>query len=370
MKKIYLLYAIILVFVIFLSLPFVFLVNRKLGYYAYKQVFYRTLINHIVGSENDPEKAAIILMEYFYDNLFSPDKARIVDKDAYVNLIRGIAWCDQRAWTMGKFLGRLGIDNRMIMIKNPAGISNHTALEVFIDEKWRYFDPQYGIFIRGENGELLSYADICAKSYLFCSTPAMLAVKKVDVARYDNLKEFITANIFYANPLKPDVWNNPLKGDDFKRRAITGTLDFYCFIFRDFFSYLYQDLYASFYLNAKNGENLYLRARNYDLFGRTRLAEDYYKRSITDSRKGENAIFFLAVMYNKINEFQHSADTLRLLLARYPGTKWEPFVYYYLGRDCEELRDYAPAKDYYKRAMSISDDLHPAGRLYSLLNRQ
>ena len=332
----------------FFVLPIVFLIN--------KEVTYRTIINDLCGREKDQEKIAVRVLDFLHDYLFAPEGAKVVDKDIYDNLVRGIAWCDQRAWALGTFLGRLGIDNRAIMTKNPQGASNHIVSELLLNGKWRFFDPYWGMAIYDDYGELASYKDICDESSLFYLSPKMKQIKNIDDHSYEMIKKYYTENVFYHNPHAPAIWGNPFKAKDLKRSLITKTLDLYIHLFGDRFSFLFQDIYLTFVLESKDHNLTYLKARNYDLFGRRELAIEAYNKFINNypGDSGiENALLFSGILFNKVKSPILSIDALRSLLKKYPKTKWKAVAYYYLGYDYELVEDYDLAEEYYWLVIDI-----------------
>jgi len=370
-----------LAWALFLSFPFLFFLNKNLAYYAYKEVTYRVIINHLIGKEKKEEKIASTLLDYFYYDLFTPTGAQVIDKDLYNDLMRGIAWCDQRSLGIGTFLGKVGIGNRIVITRNPNGISNHTISEVLIEKKWVALDPTLGLLIRDGEGKLLSYMDICKEPSLFYLSPKMFMLKEINPQKYGKVKESFTTNIFYNSPSEPTIWSNPIKTKDLKRKVITGLLDFYINIFKDTFSYIYQDIYLVFYSPFKENERIYFKARNYDLYNRYTLAEDLYREFILrfpEDNRTEKARFLLGLLENKNKNFELSISTLEMLLKKYPNTKWKRIAIYYLGYNYELLKNYELAKDYYWKAIYLynelsQDDLKPGElkavkRLYDILN--
>jgi len=356
-------YIYLLIFFLFLlsfSLPFLFLLNRKTAYYAYKEVTYWTVINKVVGKEKNPEKICILLLAYLHDNLFKPSNTEIVDKDVYNDLIRGVAWCDQRSWALGTFLGMLGIDNRMVMTRNPEGASNHTVLEAFIDKKWRFFDPTYGIVVRG-NGGLLSYEDICRDPSLFFLHPDMVALRKLNYPKYAIVKDYFTRNIFHLGQEGPAIWLNPRGKRDPVHNFISAIVRFYIRTFGDKFSYVFQDVYLNYLSPVRQRDKLaYFRARNYDLYSRNKLAIDLYDYIIAkypDSPFLENTLFFKGFLYHRSGDFEKSIDSLSLLLKKIPATKWQRISCYLLGYDYELLNKITPARDYYQYSVSLYNQL-------------
>lgn len=345
--------------IFFLSVPFLFLFNKKLAYYSYKEVVYRIIINNTVGREKEPKKISLLLLDYFHYYLFTPVEAVVVDKDVYHDLIRGIAWCDQRSWAMSTFLGKLGIDSRMVMARNPEGVSNHTVLEVLIDKKWRFFDPMYGFIAEDNNGELASYEDICHDPSLFYLNPDMLLLKEILPYKYQKVKDYFLRNIF-INSVKPIIWGDPIKNKGLTNRIIIKVLDFYICLFGNSFSYLYQDVYQKYYPFNNKDDCAFLKARNYDLFDRYQLAIDGYRNyinNVTGGRNSEDALFFLGLLYNKKQELKLSIDTLQTLLRKYPQTKWRRISWYYLGFNYQLSNNYQLAKECYWRAIDMYEQL-------------
>lgn len=374
----------VLLFMLSASLfsPFLFLFNKKTAYYAYKEVTYRVIINNIIQGKNDPREIVDLFLEYFHNYLFTPAEAMPVDRDVYNDLIRGIAWCDQRSWGLGTFLGKMGIGNRMLMTRNHEGISNHTLIEVLICGKWGLFDPMFGFVFKDDNS-LVSYEDVCRNPSLFYLNPNMVKLKDINPEKYDYIKEYFTKNIFYENALKPVIWQDPVSSKDFLRKIITGTLDFYISIFGKHFSYLYQDVYLSFFSPSAESDRVYFKARNYDLYSRDDLAASLYRQvidSFPESQNCKDALFFLGKLYNRTNKANLSIDTLQALLERYPNTKWRRIATYFLGYDYELLKDFKLAKDYYWEAEKMYGGSGAGGiqpgefkvvrRLHSLLDKQ
>lgn len=381
-KKRLIFIPIILLLISLAGIPLLLFLHKELAYYAYKEVAYRTIIDGIRSEHKDTEKIAIETMNFIYGRSFTSPRTPVIDKDVYSDFIRGSAWCDQRAWALGTLLGRLGIDNRMVMTRNPEGASNHTISEVYIDGKWRFFDPFWGIVIRNNNGELVSYRDICNEPSLFYLCPKMSMIKAIDPYSYEKKKEHYTRNVFYENPSTPTVWGNPFKKKDMKRKLITVTLDFYTRIFGKKFAFLFQDIYLFFCNVEKQNESSYFRARNYDLFNRYKLADAAYAEFINnnpDSPNIEDALLFYGILLNRTEFFESSIEMLEKLLQKYPGTRWKAVACYYIGYDYELLKKYDLSKIFYRQTIETYkgypsyakegievDDTRVIERLYNL----
>ncbi|MFA5199365.1 MAG: tetratricopeptide repeat protein [Candidatus Omnitrophota bacterium] len=372
-----------LLVIFFLFLPFILFLNKKAAYYSYKEVVYKTVINNLIGQEKDQKKICLLLLDYFHYELLTPYEEAPIDKDVYSDLIRGIAWCDQRSWGLGTFLGKLGINNRIVSTRNPKGISNHTILEVFIDGKWTLFDPMYGFVLKDDTGELASYEDVCAKPYLYYLSPSMMMLKEINYDKYQEIKDYFTDNIFHNHPSGPIFHSDPTLNKDFKRRIISKVLNSYIYLFGNKFSYFYQDIYLKYFSPSDKRTSMFFKARNYDIFNRRQLAIGMYKTYLDNYPKDtnlEDALFFLGILHNKASDFQASISTLQILLRDYPKTKWRRLARYYLGYDYELLNNYKLAKQYYWEAIGLyrqvpkgilmPGELKIIRRLYGLLDQE
>jgi hypothetical protein len=338
----------------FASFPFAMLANRSTAYFAYKEITYKTMADRLTCSSDGPEEAAMRISEYFHRYLFTPLGAQAVDKDTYNDIIRGIAYCDQKAWGMSAFLAKRGIDSRMIMAVNPDGQSNHTALEADIGGKWRYFDSQYALVIRRKDGELASYNDMCEDPSLLVDSPRMRLLKKACPAEFEIVSKYLGKNVFNPGIIKPVIWNSPAKSKGNAKRALSGVLDAYVAFFGRKFSYLFQDAYLCIY-SGKGGHNSnYLLARNYDIYGRHDKAACYYRKFIGNSSSDAerySAMLFLSIIYTNNGDYKAAIDTLRTMMAEPASSKWASSIYYWLGYNYEAQNDAEKAADCYRTSI-------------------
>lgn len=368
--------------VCFLLFPFALILNKNTAYFSYKELTYDVIIDNVVGKENDPEKKVILISDFIFNSLSTPYKANVVDKDIYNDLIRGVAWCDQRAWALVTFMGKLGMEGRVIFTKNHDRVSTHSVAEILINRKYCLFDPQFGFFGYNRNEEIASYEEICHDPQIFNLSPKMLKLKHIDKARYLILKDTFDSNVYYLPYVEPVTWRNPVLNRDLLRKSIARIIHMYAYLFGKYFVNFYQDAYAKLYLSADSDEALYESARNYDLYFRYRLAIAGYEKVIKkfpNTKKAENALYFLAILYNKTNEIDSSIKGLSSLISKYPETKWRGSAYYYLGYNYELLKDYSSAVIYYKKALDeykksnsdllSSDELKVIERLYCVVDK-
>ena len=320
------------------------------------------MISDICKGVKGTKDQAILINNFLYHYFSSPHNAIVQDKDIYSDLIRGVAWCDQRAWALATFMGKLGTEARMVFTKNKEGISTHTVSEVLIDNKWSLFDPQFGFFAYNAQGEIASYDDICRSPSLFLSSRNMSKLRRIDTARFLKTKESFISNIYYENYPEPLLWKSPVLSRNFSRKIVSTIIDMYVHFLGQRFVNVYQDVFFKFYLSQNNSAQLYARAKNYELFSRLTLAISEYEKVIKnfpESLEAQDSRYFLGILYSKAGKANLSIQALKHLLNRFPDTQWQAPVYYYLGCNYELLGDYSYAIDYYKKALNLYKESNP-----------
>lgn len=366
----------------FLLFPFLSLVNEKLAYFVYKEITYVVIINKVIGNEKRPLEKAILMNDFIYNYFSSPYGAKIVDKDVYNDLIRGIAWCDQRAWALTTFMGKLGIDGEMVFTKKHDRISTHSISEILFGKKQQLFDPQFGFFGYNTKGEVASYEEICLSPEIFYQSPKMLKLKLVDLDRYLKLRSVFSSDIYYPDFSMSVRWKNPVLKRNFIRRNIGNLTYAYVRIYGANFVNFYQDIYLKIYSPKKAAEKIYVIARNYDLYSRFELATTGYEKIIAKypkSERMENALYFLGILEHNKKMLDSSITKFNSLLTKYPETIYRASAYYYLGYNYEEKGNYLLAKKNYEKALKIykesspdlltSDEMKVVERLFGILDR-
>lgn len=351
-----LIYQLMTLTVVAVILPFATLVNKDMAYYAYKEATYGFIVRDVIKKEKSPDKQLILINEFLYRKFLSPYRADVIDKDIFNDLMRGIAWCDQRAWALVTFAGKLGIEARLVFTKNPEGVSTHTVSEAKINGRWMLFDPQFGFSGRKNNGFPASYDDLCRHPEFFLLNEKMLMLKKISPERYALTRDFFSSNIYYKDYLVPIFWMGPHNSQDLAHRVISGLVNAYVIAFGRKFAYFYQDAYLVLYSPSQPGSRLYFRTRNYDIYSRDAAAQAGYQKLINDfpsDAETEQALYFLGVLYNEGGNYQSSAATLERLLRDFPQSQWQASASSYLGYNYELLGNKELSDSYYKAASDL-----------------
>lgn len=358
-------------------LPFLTLVNKEIAYYAYKEATYDVIIKDVIKNEEDAQTQLIMINEFLYRNFSSPYRGGIIDKDIFNDLIRGRAWCDQRAWALVTFAGKLGIEARLVFTKDREGSSTHTVSEAMIKGQWMLFDPQFGFFGRKNSKYPASYDELCRHPELFLLSEKMLMLKKVSPETYALTSGLFSSNIYYKDYFAPVFWRGPVNSRNLLRKAISGVIDGYVKVFGRNFAFLYQDAYLILYSPSEGSRRIYFCARNYDLYSRYSLADAQYQKLINgfpQAAETQDALYFLGVLYYKIGSYESSISMFKALLRDFPQTQWQACAYYYLGYNYDlsgkeevSARHYKAASDLYKESSPdsvSSEELKLTERLF------
>jgi hypothetical protein len=336
MKKFSTIILVILLFGILISIVIFFFYGRIRDYF-YREISYQFIANQVVGKEKNEEKIALLLFEYIHEYLNVLGE-EVIDKTSWDDLIRGIAWCDQQSWALATLLSKKNIHARITMLIDKDGVSPHTITEVLLNEKWRVFDPLYGlIFRKPNNNSLATLEEISNDFSLFAENPKVKALPKIK-------REEFLSNFKRMFPLSasPKRWSSLLtkKNNIFLKRFVNRLIDSFVKLSPKFFIYGYQDLYL--FINSKifdsSEEELYYSARNHHLYGRINTAEKIYRaiiKAYPQSKKCEDSQFFLGVLYEQIRDYKSAIDEFNRLFERYPDTKWAKIAHYFLGKAYE-----------------------------------
>jgi len=338
---------------LFISIPYIFIFLPNVDYYSYKELTYDVIVKNVTSGHEGKVAHARLLSNYIFDETYMPSKFhsneigfRIIDKDCYNDLVRGISTCDQRAWMLGHFVGRLGIDNHVLMLKG------HGASELYLGGGWRYCDPLTVGFVN-KGTVLASYRDICDNDRLFTGLSLFDGLKKYDGDIYRALADYWETDIFTEEYPVNSVWNNPFLTKDIKRRVITRIISIYYSIFGKYFANSYQDLYLATRSEIKiegdydlsileKGDMYLFKARNYELFSRFDKSKAYYEIALNhlngSSMKDEDALYFYSKLLYKTEDYSIAKTFFDKFINKYPQSRWLPYAYDYIG-DIHKRRD-------------------------------
>jgi TolA-binding protein len=335
--------------------------SSRLREYVYKELTYRMLAHRVTDSMNDPAKITVALNTFVDDALY-PAGGPVLDTHSLNDLVRGIGWCDQDAWLLATLLAARDVPGRLVFLNSDSDGLAHTMAEVFIDGKWRLFDPLYGLVFRTPSGELATLEEVANTPKLVTDHPKLRALPD---AAQRHAVGFLLGRIITAKTGPPHRWA-PMTENKRSSRAralVQDALDAAWALGGSWGAARVQDLYLSLLpdtmdaldRNAQGSRPIpitvdedpalfvYVRARHYHLYERVDRAERAYRELIAaypSSPYAEYAAYFLGLLELRLrNDTRAGIGQLEAFLRRYPESAW-------LSRAQEALGDaYARAGD-------------------------
>ena len=344
--------------------------SQPLRDYLYRDLSYILITKRIVGDERDPERMALRLNEYVAENVY-PGGGAVIDFNSWNDLVRGIGWCDQDAWTLSTLLATRDISGRMVFLEGEGGRPQHTVAEVLLDGEWRVFDPLYDFTYR--RGDVLATFDQLAADP--SATVAHPIVQALPDPYRTNLGDFLLR--LYSNPDGAEQWSSLLdeRYGSLPRYLVREALRTYLAVFGDWGANRFQDLHLALLPDrvvaldevSEKGNRpifrsetedpalyMYHRARNYHLYARADQAERLYaeiQARYPDSWYAEKSAYFIGLSQFRVRRQPRAAlEHLSAFLERYPDSAWMPLAHDLMGAIYEQLGDIPRAIEHYEVA--------------------
>jgi tetratricopeptide (TPR) repeat protein len=330
-----------------LAVPVILVLGpSKLSDYAYRELAYRVIVERVTAGLTDEEQITYALAEWIGSHEFAPPAAQVpaVDLTVFNDLVRGIGWCDQIAWGLSTLLAQRGIPSTLLMLSGAQQESRHTVAAVYLKGEWRVVDPLYKLTFVRPTGQLGTFEDLAnPTSRLTLVSAKRDAIKRVDA-------EFFPQTYYrYFEPAYPaTMWAPLTETKDVSRRFVSTVVAAYERVFGDRFVHAFQDAWLRRQSYQSVDEEIFLRARHYDLFFRTEAAAEGYRKFIAMQSAGApplDAWYFLGRLQHRTGQWASAIDTFTALLAYDApllaadkgGVMWTPFARYFRGTAFEAL---------------------------------
>ena len=348
------------------------LLSASLRSYLYRQMSFQLLADRIVGDDEvSPEEITIRIAEYVEESLY-PAGGPVLDTNAWNDLVRGIAWCDQHVWLMSTLLSKKDIAGRMVFFLDEG---KHVIGEVFLEDEWRAIDPLYGfVFRRPGDNALPTVAELSEDPAIVFDNER---VRALPVEARRNVAKLFAQMLPVTT--EPSRWSSLLEiqNASVSRRIVDRTIRLVLSLFGEWPAYRFQDLFLGLLPDrlvaldsSAAGSNrpifhhrsedpalfLYYKARNYHLYERDVRAEQHYRELLArypESPYAEKSEFFLGSLSLQIRrDYPAAVDQLSRFLTRHPDSDWSPIAHYLLGRAYEELGNVDMLLQHYRRVSS------------------
>lgn len=325
------LYIFIIILLSLLLSPFISLIlPEKLTNRTYFRLLYHVIADKEIADVISKEEKARKIFEYVVDHTFLqgiPYECKPAQ-----SLMYGEAYCDFQARVLNALLGAVGIKSRYIVLFDRTGISPHTTAEVFLDGKWRVFDPSLNIIFQDKQGNKLTLEDLSANPKTIYQQEKLVAWKDYDPGDYQAKVVWLVR--MFPLPSPPER-STPVV---FQAHLFDRIADTYYKVFKQPFFNSYQDLYLFFKKRfAKDDFRTFFKARNYHLAYRQALALEYYNRLLEkhpESEYAQDVFFFRGMLYFERKDLANAKDVFNFIISeKYPySSKWKMAAYYYLGK--------------------------------------
>jgi len=359
MKRVLLLFFLFIFLAIFLA-PFTSLVLSG----SLRDHTYRELIMHVIAVQETrglSSKSDIAKKLFYYtakNTLLNPGDVLPYEEKDLGYLINGLVFCDYQADILANLCAQRGIPARYCMLKDKTGVSPHTLTEIFLDGKWRVFDPAQICYYSTATGELATLQDLSQNPDLIFQHKRMQKIKEDSSDTYASLVSVYKK--MFPLPQPPQRSSSKIK-----RISVFDRIGFiYYALGGENFLRTYQDLYLK--IRTKNmtpQQKIYYLARNYQLVQRLAEATAAYHsliRDYPDSSYFNRAVIFLSFIYSdQKKDYRHAIKTLSLLLKEPRNTPYQKYAWYYIGKSYMSLGRNAEAKAYLEKS-GLFDQIDPS----------
>ena len=377
MKKL-LLFLPILIFILLVAPVFLIpFTPDKLSSFYYRELTYLHIAKDLEKA-NDRD-TIINIFKFVSDNLHSSSGYCVVDKNAFNDLIRGIAWCDQQGFLLMNLLNKVGINKTRLR-----DVQGHTYSEIFFDDKWAILDPYYGFIPLDSENKFLGITEL-KDNAIHDQLGLIEALKGQSTADgifdpdgsggLDYKLIYIPSERHFRYTNYKNYEFNTFRRYGFSKELLESYSNSAYFFFGKLYFNWVQDMYlkSSVFENmtdpgdlwiksySKNNQKsdesflVFYKARNYDVANRTKKASDLYKEVIENypnSYWSKEAKFHLGVLSYKHMDLNSAEALLNDLY--YDTFPRVDVVGYYLGLISQKNNNYKEAFNYF----SLSNYYH------------
>jgi tetratricopeptide (TPR) repeat protein len=306
-----------------------------------EQLIYTVLVDKLTHElKSDLEKARK-LFDYVDTHFFNkPSEAipySIQDRHLKL-LIRGTGYCNDLAGLLIRLAKNADIKGRVLHLRGYDDVSHHTVCDLYIDGKFRVFDPDFG-YIFYSNGNIATFYDIQANRNI--------QSEKLDAQLFFNP----SINRSYYFKLYEPAHKFKVARTNYKFRigkeVRSHIIDFYYGILGDLFSSYLQ----SFYFRLDDTDK-FVQARIKHLTFRFDEALLGYNEVISKSTSNDmksECLFLKGQLFYDREDPGKCTVALEEFLKSFPKHQHSHEIYFYLGNSYEGLQQPEKAKFFYSK---------------------
>ncbi len=303
----------------------------------YRALLYPVVAHRITASATSLDQALDQLDQFVYFDVGTPDQAPVVDDSAGDILIRGFGYCDQTDLVFTRLAAELGVDGRMLFLREADGTSPHSVAELYLDGHWRVYDTFFGFTPRRDDGSAATVGDLVRD-------PSLLEYSGGEIADWYQ----------HGTPVRlVDTDASPIGKLLDRAGELVATQPWLADRLQDLYLRLPYPSYVDsdgqpFETYSSPDAQLYFRARNYQLFDREARARATYQQIVSQypgSQWADDALYQLGLLaIDDDDQPGQAIATLDALQATYPATHWKDEAAYVEAEAYAETNQCRPAR--------------------------
>lgn len=324
--------------VIIALLPFGMLLGPKvLRDYINRELAHKVITEKITKDLKTDEEKAIRLFNYVCTHIFKVTGVYAVNEFPLNDIVRGTAYCDQQANSLLWLARKAGIKGRLIFLRGYDSVSHHSVCDLYIDGRYRIFDPYYDFVFFNDEGKIATFNEI-QNGYQDLRSDGLEALRLYSKFKLNN----------YFRLYEP-AHEATFKTKDLKRILVSGFISLYYDIFGDPYVTMFQEFYFRLY-----DIQPFFRARfKHAAFRLKEAIADYNivldGQDSSELLKGDAAYFRAQAVWDK-GDYNRAVMEFNKFLEEYPKSRWHAAAWFYLGNSYEMLKDFNKAKSFYLKA--------------------
>jgi len=336
--------------------PFLMLFGPpKLASYLHRELVYKTITDKVTEGVSADREKALRLMGYVHEHVVANQAGyEIIDKHPLNDMLRGVGACDQIANTLITLARKAGIKGRLIFLRGYQESSKHSVCDLYINGKFRIFDPTFDLVFLDNKGGIATFDDVQREG------ATLEPIVQSRVSRMLKNFDYVARNLYfklYQPEYEPEYFRLNYEQDKM-RFILSRWMDLYYDLFGDTFLKLYQDTY----FRIARIDPL-IQARYMHLSSRYVEAIKAYSQLVlppTSEFRISESIYFTAVAFRDVGNYREAVTEFKRLLGDAPDTKRKELAMKYLVDLYDTLEDWDGA-EYYLSFLMVGKE-HLQGR--------